>query len=94
MLYSNRKRKNSAKIEQLASLQNQVGELRLHDKLGKQNYHEKIGKVFEPDTDTIKNTSEKSTKTMMETSIKNNRILDNLKHKLLEVINDRGILAC
>ena len=50
-------------------------------------------KIYEPITDTNKNTSEKLTKTVTETSIKNNKILGNLNNKLSEMMSDRGILA-
>ena len=83
--------KNREDLEELPSLQNQVEEVRLQDKLGIQNFHELIKKVFELVTDTIKNTSEKLTKTLTETSNKNNQALENLNNKLLEIMNDRGI---
>ena len=66
------------KKEELASLQNQVEETLLQDKLGKQNFHENIKNVFEPVTDTKENTSEKQTKTFTENSIKNNQALEHL----------------
>ena len=50
-------------------------------------------KVFEPVTKTIENTSQDITKTITENSIKNNQALENLNNKLLEIMNDRGILA-
>ena len=81
------------KLEQLASLQSQVKTVRLRDKLGKQDFHEDIKKVFESVTDTIKNTSEVWTKTMMLTSKENNKALENLNKKLLEMLNCRGIIA-
>ena len=48
---------------------------------------------FEPVTDAIKNTSDDLTKTMMLTSIETNKALSNLNDKLLEKLNDTGILA-
>ena len=50
-------------------------------------------KVFEPVTDGIKTTSEDLTGTMMLDSKQNNKALENLNDKLLEIMNDRGILA-
>ena len=50
-------------------------------------------KVFEPLTDTINKTSENITKTITESSINNNKAIENLNNKLLEIMNDRGILA-
>ena len=80
-------------LEELVSLQSQVKAVRLQDKLGKQNFHEDMKKVFEPVTKSLENTSQDITKTIMETSIKNNRAIENLNNKLLEIMNDRGILA-
>ena len=50
-------------------------------------------KVFEPVTNTNNNTSENLTKTITDTSTENNRALENLNNKRLEIMNDRGILA-
>ena len=50
-------------------------------------------KVFEPVTKSLENFSQNSTKTKTETSIKNNQALENLNNKLLEGMNDRGLLA-
>ena len=93
MLYSRKDRENLEKLTELGSLQNQVKVVRLQDKLGKQNFHEDMKKVFEPVTKSIKDVSEEATKTMTENSIKNNQALENLSNKLLEMMNDRGILA-
>ena len=73
MLYSIKNRKDLEHLEELASLQNQVEEVQLQDKLGKQNFHENIKQVFEPVTYTIKKTSEKITKTLTETNISSRR---------------------
>ena len=93
MLYSIKDREDFEKINELVSLQNQVQEVRLQDKLGKQNFHEDMKKVFEPVTKSLENTSQDITKTITETSIKNNRAIENLNNNLLEIMNDRGILA-
>ena len=50
-------------------------------------------KVFEPVTKSLENTSEKLTNAITETSIKNNQAIENINNKLLEIMNDRGILA-
>ena len=50
-------------------------------------------KVFEPITKSLENTSQDITKTITETSNKNNKAIENLNNKLLEIMNDRGILA-
>ena len=62
MLYSIKNREDLEKLNELASLQNQVKTVRLQDKLGKQKFHEDLKKLYEPLTDTIKNVSEKLTK--------------------------------
>ena len=93
MLYSIKNREDLEKLEDLVSLQNQVKVVRLQDKLGEQNFHEDKEKVFEPVTKSIENTSQDITKTITETSLKNNEAIENLNNKLLEIMNDRGILA-
>ena len=93
MMSSIRNRKVSEKLVELASIKNQVEAVHLQDKLGEQSFHENITKAFEPVTDTTKITSEDLTKTMMLTSEENKKALENLNDKLLEIINDRGILA-
>ena len=50
-------------------------------------------KVFEPVTKTNKGVSEDVTKAMMLTSKENNKAIENINSKLLEKLNDRGILA-
>ena len=93
MLYSNKDREDLENLNELASLQDQVKAVRLHDKLRKQNVHEDMKKVFGPVTKSLENTSQDITKTITESSIKNNRAIENLNNKLLETMNDRGILA-
>ena len=93
MLFAINNREDLDKLEELASLQDQVKVVQLQDKLGKQNFHEDMKKVFEPVTKTLEKTSQDTTKTMTENSIKNIRALENLNNKLLEIMNDRGILA-
>ena len=92
-MYSIKIREDLEFSNELISLNNQVDEIRLYDKLGKQNYHEKIRNIYEPPTDTIKNTTENLTKTITEKSSEINIALEHLNSKLLEVMNDRGILA-
>ena len=41
----------------------------------------------------IKNTSQDITKTEAETSIKNNNVLENLNEKVLDILNDQGMIA-
>ena len=83
MLYSNKDREDLEKLSELVSLLNQVKAVRLQDKLGKQNFHEDMKKVFEPVTKSLENTSEKLTKAITESSIKNNKAVENLNNKLL-----------
>ena len=49
-------------------------------------------KVYEPVTKSLENTSESLTKAITESSTKNNQAIENLNDKLLEIMNDRGIL--
>ena len=80
-------------LKEAVSLQNEVKVVRLQDKLGKQNFHENMEKVFEPLTDTLKKTSENITKTITENSINNNKAIENLNEKILELMNDNGMIA-
>ena len=80
-------------LNEAVSLQNQVKVVRLQDKLGKQNFQEDLTEVFEPLTNTLKKTSEKVTKTITEFSINNNKAISDLNEKILELMNDRCILA-
>ena len=93
MLYSIKNKEDLEKLDELVSLQDQVKTVRLQDKLGKQNFHENVKKIYEPLTDTIKNTSENITKALAESSKENNLAIENLNTKLLEIMNDRGIIA-
>ena len=93
MLYSIKDREDLEKLNELVSLQDQIKVVRLQDKLGKQNFHEDMKKVFEPVTKSLDNTSENLTKAITESSIKNNLAVENINNNLLEIMNDRGILA-
>ena len=93
MMFAINNREDLEKLEELASLQDQVKVVKLQDKLGEQNFHEDMKKVFEPVTKSLKNTSENLTKAITETSIKNNLAIENINNNLLEIMNDRGILA-
>ena len=93
MLYAIKNREDLENLEELASLENQVKVVKLQDKLGKQNFHEDMKKVFEPVTKSLENTSENLTKAITETSIENNQAIENINNNLLEIMNDRGILA-
>ena len=93
MLYSIKNREDLENLNELVSLQNQVKVVKLQDKLGEQNFHEDMKKVFEPVTKSLENTSANLTKAITETSIKNNLAIENINNNLLEIMNDRGILA-
>ena len=93
MLYAIKNVDDLENLNELVSLEGQVKAVRLQDKLGKQNFHEDMKKVFEPVTKSLENTSQDITKTITETSMKNNQEIENLNNKLLEIMNDRGILA-
>ena len=93
MLYSIKDREDLENLNELVWLQDQVKVVKLQDKLGEQNFHENIKKVFEPITKLLENTSENLTKAITDSSIKNNQALENLNEKILEIMNDRGILA-
>ena len=80
-------------LNEAVSLQNQVKVVRLQEKLGKQNFHEDLTEVFEPLTNTLKKTSENITKTITEFSLNNNKAISDLNEKILELMNDRSILA-
>ena len=92
MLYPINNREDLQKLNDAVLLQNQVQEVRLQNKLGDQNYHEDIKKIFKPMTDEIKNTSENITKTITECSINNNKAVENLNEKVLESMNDKGLI--
>ena len=93
MLYSIKNAEDLQKLNEAISLQKQVQEVRLQNKLGEQNYHEDATKFFKPMTDAIKNTSENLTKTLTENSNNNNKALENLNEKFLEMMNDKGMIA-
>ena len=81
MYYSIKDREDLDKLNELVSLQDQVKVVRLQDKLGKQNFHEDMKKVFEPVTKSLENTSQDITKTITESSIMNNQVIENLNKK-------------
>ena len=93
MLFPIRNVEDLENLNELVSLQNQVKVVKLQDKLGEQNFHEDMKKVFEPVTKSLENNSENLTKAITETSIKNNLAIENINNNLLEIMNDRGILA-
>ena len=93
MLYPIKDREDLEKLNEAVSLQNQVKVVRLQNKFGEQNFHEDMKKVLEPVTKSLENTSENLTKALTENSIKNNEAIENINNKLLEIMNDRGIIT-
>ena len=77
----------------MVSLDSQVKETRLRDKLGQQKFHEVMRRVVEPVTKSIKDVSDEVTKALTETSINNNKAIEILRNNFLKTINDRGIIA-
>ena len=93
MMFPIRNIEDLEKLNEAVSLQNQVKVVRLQEKLGKQNFQEDMTKVFEPLPDTLKKTSDNITKTITENSINNNKAIENLNEKILELMNDKGMIA-
>ena len=93
MMFPIKNREDLEKLKELATLQNQIKAVKLQDKLGKQNFHENIKKLYEPLTNTIKVVSENLTKTLTENSNNNNKAIENLNEKILELMNDSGLIA-
>ena len=93
MLFPIRNVEDLENLNELVLLQNQVKAVKLQDKLGKQKFHENIKKLYEPLTDTIKDVSENITKTLPENSNNNNKAIENLNEKNLELMNDSGLIA-
>ena len=93
MVFPIRNVEDSQNLNEAVSLQNQVKVVRLQDKLGKQNFHEDLEDVFEPITNTLRKISENITKTITENSINNNKAFENLNEKILELMNDKGMIA-
>ena len=93
MWYSINTREDLKDLEELALLKIQVEEVRLQDKLSKQNYQYEAKKLQDPHIDTVKGTSENLTKTLKETYINNNKAIENLNEKVLELKNHKGMRA-
>ena len=93
MLFPIRNVKDLQNLNEAVSLQNQIKVVRLQDKLGKQNVHQNIEEVFEPLTDTLEKNSENITKSITENSINNNKAIEKLNEKILELMNDKGMIA-
>ena len=92
-MYSFTNRKKLKDLEELALLKNEVEKVRLQDKLGKQNYRYEAEELQEPLIATIEDTSESLTKTLEETYNNNNKAIENLNEKVLELMTDKGMIA-
>ena len=93
MLFPIKNREDLENLNELISLKNQVKAVRLQDKLGKQNFHEDMKKVFEPVTKSLENTSQDITKTSTQNSNNNNKAIENLNEKILELMNDKSMIT-
>ena len=93
MMFPIKDREDLEKLNELVSLQEQVKVVRLQDKLGKQNFHEDWKEVFEPVTKSLEKTSENITKTITESSIKNIKAISDLNEKVLELMDEKGLIA-
>ena len=93
MLFALKGREDLENLNELISLNNQVKAVSVQDKLGKQSIHEIMKKEFEPNTDILKETSGKLTKSKTETSKEKNQALEKLNNKRLDFMNVRGIFA-
>ena len=93
MMFPIRNVEDLQNLNEAISLQNHVKVVRLQDKLGKQNFHENMEEVFERFTNTLKKTSENITKAITESSVNNNKAIENLNEKVLELMNDKSMIA-
>ena len=81
------------KFNESVSLRSHLKALGLQVKLGKQSVHEDLKEVFEPVTKPIKDVSEDVTKTQKVTSEENIEAITVLNDQVLELLNDRRIIA-
>ncbi len=93
MLYSIKNPEELENFNELISLQSQVKEVRLQDKLGEQNDQQNTKNFIEPMTDAIKNTSENLTKTIKETFKKTNKAIEKLNENVLVLMIKKGMIA-
>ena len=92
MLYSNKTTEDLLKLNQIVSLQNQVKTLRLQGKM-KRKIFTRIWKEIQPITKLTKDVPEDVTKTSTETSKESNKAIVILNDKILDLMEDRGVLA-
>ena len=93
MLFPIRNVEDIQNLNEAVSLQNQVKVVILQNKLGEQNFHENMEEVFETLTNTLKKTSENIRKAITETSVNNNKAIENSNEKILELMNDKVMIA-
>ena len=93
MMFPIRNVEDLQNLNEAVSLQNEVKVVRLQNKLGEQNFYEDMTKIFEPLADTLKKTSKNITKTITEISINNNKAISDSNEKILELLNDKGMIA-
>ena len=91
MMFSIRNVEDLQNLNEAVLLQNQVKAVRLQDKLGEQNYHEDAKNIFKQKTNAIKDTSDNLAKTITESSNINNKAIENLNERNLELMNDKGL---
>ena len=92
-MYLIKNRPDLESLTELVSLKNQQKAVRFQDKLSKVNFQKNMKKVFEPMTDIVKDVSNDKTKTKTETSIKNNIASDNINEKVLQIMDDNGLIV-
>ena len=93
MLFPIKNREDLEKLKKISYTAKSSKGCKITRKLGKQNFHENIKKLYEPLTNTIKDISENITKTLTENSNNNNKAIENLNEKILELMNDSGLIA-
>ena len=92
-MYSINNREELEDSNELVSLQSQVKAVRLQDELGKQNFHEDMKKIIEPITRSLEKTTQYKTKTITDSSTKDNKALSDLNKKVSELMNHKGMIA-
>ena len=81
------------KLNESGPLESQVKATRLQSRLGGQNFREDMNKVLEPVTKSFKDVSGEVTKTKIENSLNNNKAIENSNEKILELMNDKVMIA-
>ena len=94
------KQRDSDSLDELASLENQVKNLRLQNELGKQKLHLDIEKVFEPATNAFEEAANETTKEISKAvrdttkAIELKReVIRSLTDECLKFLNDQGVMS-